>query len=741
MRGRSENDLKKIVVAIGGNPNSGKTTIFNELTGSRQKVGNWGGVTVEKKEGRVKYGGYSIVFVDLPGTYSLSAYSLEEIIARNFIVNEKPDVIIDIIDAGNLERNLYLAVQMIEMRGNFIFVLNMADMAEKMGVIIERDKLGSLLSGPVIFTVGNKGIGVKDILDAVIHIYEGEETKSRHIHVSYGNELEEEIKKIQSKIRADKNIPLHYSTRWLAVKLVENDPDVIEKLEKESNQSSSIIKQAEKSRNHLGKVFDDEPEHLIADQRYGFISGLLRECVTLKIKERVDISQKIDKIITNRFIGIPILVFFIWVMFQVTFKVGSYPMGWIDSVINFISMGISYIMPDGFFKSLLIDGIISGVGGVAIFLPNILLLFLMISLFEDTGYMARAAFVTDRIMHLIGLHGKSFISMIMGFGCNVPAIMSTRTLENEKDRILTILINPLMSCSARLPVYVLVAGAFFGTNAGNMIFSLYIMGIILAMVIGRLFRKTLFRGETAPFVMELPPYRIPTMKSVLIHMWERAVIFIRKMGTVILVGSIVIWFLGFFPEKKEYSTDYELEKKKISEHYTYELKNLVLGSERYDQQKEKLLKEKDAGIQSIERAKTQEAIAFSFIGRMGRAVEPFFKPLGFSWREGVALITGFFAKEVIVSTMGVLYSSGGNEKGQELSYFLREKSGLTPVTAYAFLVFVLIYTPCLASIMAVKQETKSFKWTFFSIFYQITLAWIMAFLIVRIGGFLTTFIT
>lgn len=698
MKGRNENDLKKIIVAIGGNPNSGKTTIFNGLTGSRQKVGNWGGVTVEKKEGRVDYGGYSIVFVDLPGTYSLSAYSLEEIIARNFIVNEKPDVIIDVIDAGNLERNLYLAVQMIEMKGKFIFVLNMADMAKKMGVIIERDKLGSLLGGPVIFTVGNRGVGVKDILDTVIHIYEGAEAKSRHIHVSYGNELEEEIKKIQLKVRADKNIPLHYSTRWLTVKLLENDPDVIEKLEKESSHSSSIIKQADMSRKHLGRVFDDEPEHLITDQRYGFISGLLKECVTLRIKERVDISQKIDKILTNRFIGIPILVFFMWVMFQVTFKVGSYPMGWIESIINFISMGISYIVPDGLFKSLLIDGIISGVGGVAIFLPNILLLFLMISLFEDTGYMARAAFVTDRIMHLIGLHGKSFISMIMGFGCNVPAIMSTRTLENEKDRILTILINPLMSCSARLPVYVLVAGAFFGRNAGNIIFSLYVMGVVLAMFIGRLFRKTLFRGETEPFVMELPPYRIPTMKSVFIHMWERAVIFIRKMGTVILVGSIVIWFLSSFPEKKVYSTDYEQEK-------------------------------------------AQEAIAFSFIGRMGRTIEPFFKPLGFSWREGVALITGFFAKEVIVSTMGVLYSSGGNEKGQEVSLFLREKSGLTPVTAYAFLVFVLIYTPCLASIVAVKQETGSFKWTFFSIFYQISLAWIMAFLIVRIGAFAAALIT
>ncbi len=726
---RGREDLhRKIVVAIGGNPNSGKTTIFNELTGSRQKVGNWGGVTVEKKEGIVEHKGYRITFVDLPGTYSLTAYSLEEIIARNFIVEEKPDVVIDVIDAGNLERNLYLAVQMIEMGGKIIFVLNMADMAEKQGLVINNEKLATLLGGPVVFTVGHRGRGITQILDEVVKVYEGKEKKSRHLHVAYGNELEEEIKKIQGKLRVDKNLSAVYSTRWLAVKLVEDDSEVKGKIEKGSSREAPILHQAEVSRKHLRMVFDDEPESLIADQRYGFISGLLQECITLRQMERVDISQKVDKVLTNRLIGIPLLVFFIWVMFQVTYRVGAYPMALIESFIDFISHGFILLLPDGILKSLVVDGILGGVGGVVIFLPNILLLFFMISVFEDTGYMARAAFVMDRVMHIIGLHGKSFISMIMGFGCNVPAIMATRTLENEKDRILTILINPLMSCSARLPVYVLIAGAFFGKSAGNVIFSLYAIGVILAIFIGRLFRQTLFRGKSEPFVMELPPYRIPTLKSVIIHMWERAFVFLKKMGTVILVGSIVIWFLSNFPIKKDSAVRYAQELHRIEEEYRDQLSEQEAGS------REKLRLEEERGreISILKREKSQEIVYNSFIGRIGRWIEPFFRPLGFSWKEGVALITGFVAKEVVVSTLGVLYNTGGEE---QLGYVLREKSDLTPISPYAFLIFVLIYTPCLATIAAIRQETRSFKWAFFSILYEIALAWVLAFLVVKIGNF------
>ena len=414
-------------------------------------------------------------------------------------------------------------------------------------------------------------------------------------------------------------------------------------------------------------------------------------------------------------------------------------MSWIESVISLISSGISLILPDSLLKSLLVDGIISGVGGVAVFLPNILLLFLMISIFEDTGYMARAAFVMDRVMHLIGLHGKSFISMIMGFGCNVPAIMATRTLENEKDRILTILINPLMSCSARLPVYVLIAGTFFGRKAGNIIFSVYALGAILAILMGRLFRETLFRGISEPFVMELPPYRIPTVKSVIIHMWERAFIFLKKMGTVILIGSIIIWFLSSFPVKKEYSKDYDSEIQQIERLYRESVSVLDTSRVSYKQEQSRLEQEKNARIGDLKRQKSQEIIYYSFIGKIGRGIEPFFRPLGFSWREGVSLITGFVAKEVVVSTLGVLYNAGGKD-GEELNFLLRERSGLTPITAYAFLVFVLIYTPCIATVAAIKQETKSFKWTFFSIWYEITLAWCLSFLIVKIGGFFTHFL-
>ena len=732
MRKNNQN-RKRIVVAIGGNPNSGKTTIFNHLTGSHQKVGNWGGVTVEKVEGVVEHKGYEISFVDLPGTYSLTAYSIEEIIARNFIVDEKPDVIIDIIDAGNLERNLYLAIQMIEMKGKFIFVLNMADMAKKQGLRINGDKLATLLGGPVIFTVGNRGIGVDVILDKVIEVYEGKDKKVRHIHIPYGRDIEEEIKKIQSVIRKDKELSHKYSTRWLSVKLLENDREVIEKIKKQFKNPDEILKQVEESKYKISKIYKDEPEVLIADQRYGFISGLLQEVISLEKVTRIDISQKIDIVLTNRILGIPILIFFIWLMFQVTFGLGAYPMDWIENGVDIISSFVSKVMPEGILKNLIVNGIISGVGSVIIFLPNIILLFLMISIFEDTGYMARAAFVMDRIMHTMGLHGKSFIPMIMGFGCNVPAIMATRTLENEKDRILTILINPLMSCSARLPVYILIAGTFFGKKAGNVIFSLYAIGIILAVVMGRIFRKTILKGESEPFVMELPPYRIPTLKSVLIHMWDKSVVFLKKMGTVILVGSIIIWFLGNFPIHKQYTINYDAQIKNINAELSTRIENLSKQSPDYEKEKNELVKEMQNKINNLESQKKEEEIENSLIGKIGKAIEPFFRPLGFSWREGVALITGFVAKEIVVSTLGVLYGAGDNEGGQSLKEALLTKSHMTPLIAYAFLVFVLIYTPCLATVAAIRRETGSIKWTLFSVGYEVSLAWILSFLIVNVG--------
>jgi len=727
-------ELKKIVVGIGGNPNSGKTTIFNGLTGSRQKVGNWGGVTVEKKEGRVEHNGYEIVFVDLPGTYSLTAYSLEEIIARNFIVYEKPDVVIDIIDSGNLERNLYLATQLIEMGGKFIFVLNMIDMARKQGMEINGQLLGTLLGGPAVFTVGYRGVGIKEILDRVVEVYEDREKKTRRLHIFYGNEIEEEITKVQRKIRQDKNLIERYSTRWLSVKLLEGDQDVEETLKKESKVAQDILEQAQLSMKHLKNIFNDEPENIFAGRRYGFISGLLQECVIFQRKNQVDVSTRIDRILTNRYLGIPLLVFFIWVMFQLTFRVGAYPMSWIEYIINLAGKGVDLLLPDGLVKSFVVDGLIGGVGGVAVFLPNILLLFFMISIFEDTGYMARAAFVMDRIMHIIGLHGKSFISMIMGFGCNVPAIMSTRTLENKNDRILTIIIIPFMSCSARLPIYVLIAGTFFGEKAGNVIFSLYTLGVVLAIILGRIFRKTLFRGTSEPFVMELPPYRIPTLRSVIIHMWERGVIFLKRMGTVILLGSVIVWFLGYFPINRDYKIEYSEKISRIEERYSKKISELSQTSSNYLTIKKKLEKEKEMMVSDIKKQELQEEVNRSLIGIIGRGIEPFFKPLGFSWKEGVALLTGFFAKEIVVSTLGVLYSTGSEDNAKELSLLIREKSGMNPLSAFAFLVFVLIYTPCLATVAAIRQETGSFKWTVFTIVYEVVLAWVLAFLIVKIGA-------
>jgi len=737
MSAQKKKQLKQIVVGLAGNPNSGKTTIFNDLTGSRQKVGNWGGVTVEKKEGRVEHKGYEIVFVDLPGTYSLTAYSLEEIIARNFIVHDKPDIVVDIIDAGNLERNLYLATQLIEMGGKFIFVLNMIDMAKKQGMEIEKALLGTLLGGPVVFTVGNRGVGIEEILDKVVEVYEEKEKKTRHLHIYYGTEIEEEIKKVQRKIREDKAITEKYSTRWLAIKLLEGDQDIEETLKKESKSAQGILNQAMLSRSHLQNMFNDEPENLFADRRYGFISGLLQESVLFQRKKQVDISTRIDRILTNRYLGIPLLIFFIWLMFQLTYKVGAYPMSWIEYLVNLAGQGLDLLLPDGVIKSFLIDGLIGGVGGVAVFLPNILFLFFVISLFEDTGYMARAAFVMDRIMHIIGLHGKSFISMIMGFGCNVPAIMSTRTLENKNDRILTIIILPFMSCSARLPVYVLIAGTFFEDRAGNIIFSVYALGVVLAIILGRIFRKTLFGGTSEPFVMELPPYRVPTLKSVIIHMWERGVIFLKRMGTVILLGSVIVWFLGYFPVNRNFKAEYSEKIRTVEEKYSEEISELSPTLNDYQVIKKKLEEEKEFKISTLKEQEKQKEVNSSLIGVIGRAVEPFFRPLGFSWKEGVALITGFFAKEIVVSTLGVLYSAGSEDDGQELSLIIKEKSGLTPISAYAFLVFVLIYTPCLATVAAIRQETGSYSWTFFAIFYEIALAWVLAFVIVTAGGLVT----
>jgi ferrous iron transport protein B len=719
---------KEITIALAGNPNSGKTTIFNNLTGARQKVGNWPGVTVEKKEGTATYNGYTIRVLDLPGTYSLTAYSLEEIIARNYIIEEKPDLVVDVIDASNLERNLYLASQLIDLGVKLVFALNMVDLAQSRGQIIYHEQLALLMGVPIIPTVGTKNQGTTELLEAIVKVAEDKESVTRHIHIDYGRELEDEIAKLQGLLRTAQPTMDEHKARWTATKLLENDEEIVKRLEK-IPRKKAMLRQLEQSKIRLQQILGDDPETLIADRRYGFIHGALTETLRHTRKDRRYLSDRVDTVLTNRLLGFPIFIFFIWAMFQLTFNLGSYPMAWIDAGVGLLAQFIGGLMGEGVLKGLVVDGIISGVGGVAVFLPNIFILFFCIALFEDTGYMARAAFIMDKIMHTLGLHGKSFIPMIMGFGCNVPAIMATRVLESRRDRILTILINPLISCSGRLPIYVLIAGALFGARAGNVIFSIYLIGIAMAILMGQIFKRTLFKGEIAPFVLELPPYRMPTFRGTVIHMWERGSIFIKKMGGVILIGSIIVWALSSFPQSIKYSKDYDAQKSHIQKEY-------AAAIQRVDAERAEVLSaEMDAKIGEVETLQKREFQEKSLLGRLGKGITPVLRPLGFDWRAGVALLTGFVAKEIVVSTFGVLYQVG-EEEGEE-SEGLRAaiQKTMTPLIGYAFMIFVLVYTPCLATVAAIRRETGSWGWTAFSVGYGLLLAWILAFVIYQ-GGML-----
>jgi ferrous iron transport protein B len=718
---------KKITIALAGNPNSGKTTIFNNLTGARQKVGNWPGVTVEKKEGTTAYSGYTIRVVDLPGTYSLTAYSQEEIIARNYIIEEKPDLVVDVIDASNLERNLYLATQLIDLGVKLVFGLNMVDMAQSRGQLIDHAQLSLLMGVPFVPTVGTKGQGTGELLQAIVRVAEDRESVSRHIHINYGRELEEEIEKLQGVIRSAESSVDEHHARWIGIKLLENDEEVIKEIEKKPGKRV-VLNQLEQSKGRLQQIMGEDPETLIADCRYGFIHGALKETFQHTKKDRRYLSDQVDMVLTNRLLGFPIFIFFIWAMFQLTFNLGRYPMAWIDVGVGLLAQYVGGLMGEGLLRGLVVDGIISGVGGVAVFLPNIFILFFCIALFEDTGYMARAAFIMDKVMHTLGLHGKSFIPMIMGFGCNVPAIMSTRVLESRRDRILTILINPFISCSGRLPVYVLIGGALFGARAGNVIFSIYIIGIAMAIIMGQVFKRTLFRGEIAPFVLELPPYRMPTLKGTLIHMWERGSMFIKKMGGIILIGSIVVWALSSFPQNVNYARDYEGQKRRIQAEYAAEI-------QRGDKEQAAVLTEEmDRKIAEVEILRKREFQEKSLLGRLGKVMTPVLRPLGFDWRAGVALLTGFVAKEIVVSTFGVLYQA--KEEGDE-SNTLRVaiQKAMTPLVGYAFMIFVLVYTPCLATVAAIRRETGTWGWAAFSVGYSLILAWILAFIIYQ-GGML-----
>lgn len=702
--------MKKIRVALAGNPNSGKTTIFNNLTGARQHVGNYPGVTVERKEGNCRHRGVDIEVVDLPGTYSLTAYSLEELIARNFVIEERPDVVVDVVDASNLERNLYLAVQFIELGVPLVLAFNMSDQAQRMGYLIDHERLARLLGVRIVPTVGNKGLGMEALLDAVVEAAEADGAPQRQVH--YGREFEQELGKLCALIEKEPRLLDYQSARWIALKLLENDREVRAKVEALAD-GGKILAAAEASRAHLRGIFGEEPEIVVADRRYGFISGACRESVRSTAEARHAFSDKVDAVVTNRLLGIPIFLGMMWAVFQLVFKLGEAPMGWIEEFFCWLGGAVAAVLPEGYFQSLLVDGVIAGVGGVLVFLPNILLLFLAIAILEDSGYMARAAFIMDRVMHKIGLHGKSFIPMLIGFGCNIPAIMATRTLENRRDRIITILVNPLMSCGARLPVYTLLAGAFFAPEAaGNVIFSIYTLGVVLAIVMAKLFRKYLLPGPPTPFVMELPPYRMPTLRGVLIHMWERCWLYLKKAGTIILAISVIIWLLSTFPRQTELEAHYRARIEAASEQE----------------------------VEALENELAEKRLERSYAGRIGHAVALALRPVGLGdWKIGTALFAGFGAKEVVVATMGTLYSLGEtDEESEDLRATLRRDPFFSPLVAYTFMVFVLIYVPCMAAVAVIKKETNSWRWPLFVIAYTTALAWVVS-LVVYQGGRLLGF--
>ncbi|MBD8390214.1 ferrous iron transport protein B [Dysgonomonas sp. BGC7] len=715
-------DKKLIKVALVGNPNAGKTSLFNIASGAHEHVGNYGGVTVDSKEGKFKYGGYTFLIIDLPGTYSLSAYTPEEIFVRRSIVEDKPDVVINIVAASNLERNLYLTTELIDMEVPAVIALNMYDELLESGTEFNYKKLSKMIGIPMVPTVAKSGTGIKDLFDAVIRSYEKREPISRRVHISYGNTVENSVSKLNIKLEKSGNGQLLFPRRYISVKLLEKDQD-LEQYIASLKGGEEILEARDSEVKYIEETLNEDTESALTNARYGFIAGGLKETLKEKTNES-DRTRIIDSIVTNKYLGFPVFFFFMWVMFECTFRLGGYPMEWIENGVGWIGDFIRGNMAEGILKDLIVDGIIGGVGGVIVFLPNILILYAFISFMEDSGYMARAAFIMDKVMHKMGLHGKSFIPLVMGFGCNVPAILATRTIESRNSRMITMLINPFMSCSARLPVYLLFVGVFFKSYASFVLFGLYFIGILLAVVSARLFKKFLFPKEDTPFVMELPPYRMPTLRAVLTHMWDKSKQYLRKMGGVILIASIVIWFLGYFPRDKERDAAFDSQIANVEASYE---NKIIDDLEKADQ------------VEEIEEQRNISHQEESYIGRIGKTIEPVMRPLGFDWKISVSLLSGMAAKEVVVSTLGVLYT-GDPENQESLEVRLLNETKpdgtvtFTPLVVVSLLLFVLIYFPCVATIAAIKEESGSWKWGMFSIVYTTLLAWIISFLAYQIGS-------
>jgi len=733
---------KVINVALVGNPNSGKTTLFNRASGSREHVGNYSGVTIDAKEARFQKDDYTFIVTDLPGTYSITAYSPEELFVRDFITESMPDVIVNIIDSSNLERNLYLTTQLIDMDIKLVGVLNMYDELSESGNSLDHVQLGHLLGFPFIPTIGSKGKGINELLQKIIDVYEDRETTLRHIHINYGEVIEQGIGRIQGLLRKPENSYLidKISSRFIAIKLIEKDR-ASEVLTEQLQNYSEIIASVDAEIERIESSFQQDTESLIADAKYGFIAGALRE--TFKVNEITQrkTSEVVDTIITHKVWGIPIFIFLMWLTFYGTFRLGKYPMEWIEALVELTSAQLGGLLADGMLKDLFIQGIIGGVGGVIIFLPNILLLYLFISLMEDTGYMARAVFIMDKVMHKIGLHGKSFIPLLMGFGCNVPAILSTRIIESRRDRLITMLINPFMSCSARLPVYILFISAFFVQYQGTILFAMYGIGVMLAIGSALLFRKAIFKQPDMPFVMELPPYRTPTLRTVLKHMWNRAEQYLRKIGGVILVASIIIWALGYFPRETKDDHLYDQKIATISSQYS----KAILQTQQSSKIIANLKQDEISKIQEISNNKESNRQLNSYIGRLGHLVEPVMRPLGFDWKMSVAILTGVAAKEITVGTLGVLYQAGQDAdensaslitKLQQQTHPAGPKKGqkvFTPLVAFSFMLFILIYFPCVAVVAAIRKESGNWKYAAFIVIYTTGLAYLGSLMVYQIG--------
>ena len=779
----------QIRIALAGNPNCGKTTMFNNITGAKQHVGNYAGVTVEKKEGYKKFDGHELLFIDLPGTYSLTARSLDELVARNVIVNDNPDVIVNVLDASNLERNLYLAAQLLELEKPMVIALNMADVAEEMGIKYDLKKMAEMTGATIVSTVGRTNIGTKELLEATVSVAASQ--KAPGVTINYGDLLEGKISELVEELKQAGTVT--YPLRWVAVKLLEKDADVIGKVMRFEN-TEAVIEKAKAIREEIKNQVDLDV--VFQEYRHRFAVEVYNTCLTQAPTQLETRSDRYDKILTHRILGLPIFMVVMWLLFNFVNTVGAIPQGWIEDGFTALQAWVITVIPEGQLQSLISDGIIAGVGAVLSFVPLILLLFLGISFLEDTGYMARAAFVIDRVMRACGLHGKSFIPLLLGFGCSVPSVMGARILDNYKDRMVTILITPFMSCSARLPVYTLFAAAFFPPEwAGTVVFGVYALGIVFGIVFAKIFRKYLFAGEAEPFVMELPPYHLPTLKATLTHMFERGIMYLKKAGTFILAASILVWFITTYPMDVEYSKDYDALHDQVAQ--TYEMKDAetlahfgIATDEQKDQVNEIVdnmkstvadatTQAEDAGEaapeieveddseapelfndikdqneqlfpvawamyknsvnlddenQKIDEQKNSEKLEQSYAAMFGKAINPVLKPLGFDWKIGVSLVAGLAAKEVVVSTLGTIYAVGGDtDHPQALTDYLQNDPHFTPLIALTLMLFILIYPPCIAALAVIKRETGSWKWMLFMFCYENAFAWIACFIFYNIG--------